>query len=89
MYKAIEYFTDLHDGEFAYNIGDEYPRKGYIPTAERIAELSGNANRRGRPVIEEVKEEKPEAAAKTEEKTAEGEKTTEKTAKSKRTTKKK
>ena len=56
MYKAVEYFTDLQDNNHAYNVGDTYPRKGYVPTDERIAELAGNSNVRGRAVIEEVVE---------------------------------
>ena len=38
-YKVLEYFTDLQDGEHAYNVGDEYPRKGYSPSDKRIEEL--------------------------------------------------
>lgn len=56
MYKAIEYFTDLQDSNHAYNVGDEYPRKGYKPTESRVAELSGSGNVRGRAVIAEVVE---------------------------------
>ena len=51
MYKAIEYFTDLQDNGYAYNVGDTYPREGYEPTAERIEELSSGQNVRGRAVI--------------------------------------
>ena len=52
-YRAIVYFTDLQDNNFEYHAGDVFPRQGYEPTAERIAELSSDANRRKRPVIEE------------------------------------
>ena len=51
MYKAIEYFTDLQDNNYVYKVGDEYPRTGYIPSAERIEELAGAGNVRGRAVI--------------------------------------
>lgn len=51
MYKAVEYFTDLQDNSFAYNVGDTYPREGYEPSAERIDELSSGKNVRGRAVI--------------------------------------
>ena len=51
MFKALEYFTDLLDGEYAYNVGDVYPREGYTPSPERIEELSTDKNVRKRPVI--------------------------------------
>ncbi len=51
MYKALEFFTDLQDNNFAYKIGDVYPREGYTPSAERIAELVSCDNKRGNPVI--------------------------------------
>lgn len=51
MYIAIEYFTDNQDNSHAYNVGDEYPREGYSPTAERINELASSKNIRKRPVI--------------------------------------
>ena len=54
MYKAIEYFTDLKDNEYEYKAGDTYPRKGYEPSEERIAELASDKNKRGRAVIELV-----------------------------------
>lgn len=54
MYRVIEYFTDLQDGGYAYNVGDEYPREGVAADAERISELSGNKNKRGIPLIQEV-----------------------------------
>lgn len=53
MYKAIEYFTDLQDNGYAYKVGDEYPRKGYNPSEDRINELAGKENVRGRAVIAE------------------------------------
>lgn len=61
-YKVIRYFTDLQDNNNVYNPADPerntYPRKGLEPTAERIAELSGSANKQGRPLIELVEEDK-------------------------------
>lgn len=60
MYKAIAFFKDLHDKSYKYRPGDEFPRPGLKVSPERIEELSTNKNRRGFPVIEEVKE--PEAA---------------------------
>jgi hypothetical protein len=56
VYKVINYFTDLQDNGFAYNVGDTYPRNGLKVSPERIAELSGSNNKQGKPLIEEVKE---------------------------------
>lgn len=54
MYKVIEYFTDLHDKDHPYNVGDPFPREGIKVTKERLAKLAGKDNKRGRPVIELV-----------------------------------
>lgn len=59
-YKVIKFFHDLQDtvktkgGEVchAYHVGDIYPREGYKPSAERIAELAGSDNKQGTPLIE-------------------------------------
>ena len=56
MYKVIKYFTDLQDNNYAYYVGDTFPRNGVEVGAERIAELSSDKNRRGIPLIEEVTE---------------------------------
>lgn len=29
MYRVIKYFTDLHDNEYEYHVGDTFPRKGW------------------------------------------------------------
>ena len=50
-YKVLEYFTDLQDGNYAYNTDDTYPRKGYVPSEKRINELATDGNLRKRPVI--------------------------------------
>jgi hypothetical protein len=55
MYKVIRFFTDLHDNDYAYGVGDTYPRQGVIATEERIAELLGSNNKQGFPLIELVK----------------------------------
>lgn len=52
MYKVIEYFTDLHDNDHPYNVGDSFPREGIKITEKRLTELAGKDNKRGRPVIE-------------------------------------
>ena len=54
MYKVINAFTDLKDGNTVYHSGDIYPRKGASVTDERIAELSTSANKLGFPLIAEV-----------------------------------
>ena len=67
MFKALEYFTDLLDGEYAYNVGDVYPREGYTPSPERIEELSTDKNVRNRPVIAADEPETIASAEETEE----------------------
>ena len=56
MYKVIKYFTDLQDNNYAYYVGDTFPRNGVEVGAERIAELASDKNRQGVPLIEEVAE---------------------------------
>ena len=59
MYQVLCDFYDLQDsvktkgGEVyhSYYAGDIYPRDGYQPSAERIAELSGSDNKHGTPLI--------------------------------------
>ena len=54
MYKVIKYFTDLHDNEYPYHVGDQFPRKGVMVTEERLKELSSDKNKQGQPLIEKV-----------------------------------
>ena len=56
MYKVIKYFTDLQDNNYAYYVGDTFPRNGVDVCAERISELSSDKNLQGVPLIEEVAE---------------------------------
>ena len=56
MYKVIKFFTDLQDNNYAYYVGDTFPRNGVEAGAERIAELSSDKNLQGVPLIEEVVE---------------------------------
>ena len=56
MYKVIKYFTDLQDNNYAYYVGDTFPRNGVNVDAGRVAELSSNKNLQGVPLIEEVVE---------------------------------
>ena len=66
MYKVIKHFTDLQDNNFAYNVGDEYPRKNLSVLPSRIKELASDKNRQGFPLIEEIPdvEEAPEKKTK-------------------------
>ena len=63
MYKVIKYFTDLQDNNYAYYVGDTFPRNGVGADAERVAELSSDKNLQGVPLIEEIVE-KPKRARK-------------------------
>lgn len=56
MYKVIKSFTDLQDNNYAYYVGDTFPRNGVEAGAERVAELSSDKNLQGVPLIEEVAE---------------------------------
>ena len=66
MYKVIKGFTDLQDNNFAYKVGDEYPRMGIKVLQSRINELAGSKNRQGVPLIEEIEEPKSEKKVKAE-----------------------
>lgn len=62
MYKVIEFFTDLHDNNHPYNVGETFPRSGVKVAKERFEELAGDKNKRGIPLIAKV--EKPAKKAK-------------------------
>ena len=66
MYRVTKAFTDMQDGNFAYNVGDEFPRKGMSVLPSRIKELASDKNRQGCPLIEEIPdvEDKPEKKTK-------------------------
>lgn len=66
MYDVIEYFEDLKDGNAPYEVGSKYPAPGVKVNKERLAELAGENNRRGRPVIKLVEKKKAAKAAKDE-----------------------
>ena len=70
MYKVIKHFTDMQDNNFAYNVGDEFPRKNFNVLPSRIKELASSKNRQGCPLIEEIPdvEEKPKKKSKSVEK---------------------
>ena len=56
MIKVIKTFRDATNGH-VYHIGDKFPYVG-TETDERIEELSSNKNRRGEPLIVEMKTKK-------------------------------
>lgn len=58
MYRVIEYFTDLQDGGHAYSVGDNFPREGVQVSDDRLKELSGADNKRGKPLIKAVEAQK-------------------------------
>ena len=58
MYKVIESFFDLQDGNYAYEPGDGFPREGFKVSDDRLAELAGTDNRRGMKLIEKVEAKK-------------------------------
>ena len=62
MFRVIKHFTDMQDNNFAYEIGDTFPRKGLSVLPSRIKELASDKNRQGCPLIEEIPdvEDKPE-----------------------------
>lgn len=64
MYKVIKYFTDLHDNNFPYDVGDVFPRQGLSVTEGRLAELAGSNNKQGQPLIKKVETTPKKAPAK-------------------------
>ena len=70
MYRVIKHFTDMQDGNYAYDPTDParniYPRKGLSVLPSRIKELASDKNRQGVPLIEEIPdvEDKPEKKTK-------------------------
>lgn len=58
IYKVVKFFTDLHDNDYPYNVGDTFPRSGVSVSEGRLAELAGSDNKQGVPLIQAVQEEK-------------------------------
>ena len=63
MYRVVKFFTDLQDGDHAYEVGDTYPREGLTVSEERIAYLASEHNRQYEPVIEKVAKKAPKEEA--------------------------
>lgn len=57
MYRVIKHFTDLHDNNHPYNVGDVFPREGVAVTDDRLVELAGSDNKQKTPLIELVEDE--------------------------------
>ena len=64
MYEVVYRFADLKDGSYVYEVGAKYPREGYSPTSERIAELSGSKNKIGKVLIVKKEQETETKTAK-------------------------
>ena len=54
-FVVIRDFKDLKDGNHIYRVNDKYPHKGRV-NIERAKELSSKNNKRGIPLIKEIKE---------------------------------
>lgn len=63
MYLVTRNFVDIEDKCHKYTAGEEYPRKGYEPSAERIEALLNGNNKAGVKLIKEVKAAKEEPKA--------------------------
>lgn len=59
-YIVKRYFTDLQDNDYAYNVGDQFPREGKSVSQVRLDELSGFNNKQRVPLIEAVNEQPKE-----------------------------
>ena len=58
MYKVLEAFYDLQDGNHAYEPGDTFPRDGVKVSGVRLDALSSTNNARGMKLIEKVEPKK-------------------------------
>jgi hypothetical protein len=63
MYKVIKFFTDLHDNNYPYHVGETFPREGVTVAESRFEELASSKNKQGVPLIEKVKAAKKKKAA--------------------------
>lgn len=59
MYKVIKFFTDLQDNDYAYGVGDIFPRQGMDVTLDRLSELASDKNKQGEPLIKFIDDGKP------------------------------
>lgn len=61
MYRVIKSFTDLHDDDYLYQVGDEFPRPGIRVLQKRLDELASDQNRQGTPLIQKEEQEEAES----------------------------
>lgn len=66
IYRVINAFNDLLDSGHLYTLGSVYPREGYTPSEQRIAELLGSDNKQGKPLISVESESKKKRGKKNE-----------------------
>ena len=66
MYRVIKAFADLK-ASHVYHVVDTFPHNGVDIDAERIAELEGDKNRIGVPLIEAIEEKQKRTRKKKEE----------------------
>ena len=55
-YRVIADFEDLQDERYRYYPGDIFPREGKKVSKKRLAELAGEENKQGKPLIEAKEE---------------------------------
>ncbi|OCW99275.1 hypothetical protein Javan117_0027 [Streptococcus phage Javan117] len=70
---VIDSFIDSDDERVQYPIGSLYPRDGYKPSAERVAQLRSGNNAKGVPLIKKLIELPAKTAKVTEEVSAQPE----------------
>jgi len=58
-YKVLVDFGDGADKSYQYKKGDTYPRYGFEPTEERIANLTSTNNAFGVAILEKLPDEEP------------------------------
>lgn len=61
MYVVIKAFTDLHDNNYAYKVGDTFPRLGVEVSDKRISELAGANNKQHTPLIKPMEDDSMKA----------------------------
>jgi len=55
QYIVVKDFSDIQDDRHVYHAGDTFPRMGLEVSAERVAELASDNNKRGEILIKAVK----------------------------------
>lgn len=55
QYIVVKDFSDIQDDRHVYHAGDTFPRMGLEVSAERVAELASDNNKRGEILIKAVR----------------------------------